>query len=76
MNPLLNPPEWYNRYDCIIFFVLTNRYGHPAQNTLEKLKNSESDIYITEKVGQIKLILRKGNICVEDYIKTKNILLR
>ena len=53
-----------------------NRYGHPAQSTLEKLKNAESDIYITANVGQIKLILWKGDISVEEYVKTKNILLR
>lgn len=33
MNPLLPPPEWYNRYDCIIFIVLTNDYGHIDNET-------------------------------------------
>ena len=75
MNPLLNTPNG-TTFNCIIFFVLTNRYGHPAQSTLEKLKNAESDIYITANVGQIKLILWKGDISVEEYVKTKNILLR
>ena len=30
-EPPFEAPEWYNRYDCIIFFVLTNRYGHPHE---------------------------------------------
>ena len=33
LNPLLPPPEWYNRYDCIIFIVLTNDYGHIDNET-------------------------------------------
>ena len=53
MNPLLNPPEWYNRYDCIIFFVLTNLYGHPHDEAIKRIESIGAIIYRTGVEGQI-----------------------
>lgn len=57
MNPLLTPPpEWYNRYDCIIFFVPTKVYGYPGLETvvwyiifslIKSLKNLKTHITFT-----------------------------
>lgn len=42
----------------------TNRYGHPGEETLERLKEIGSEILITKDVGAIEIrISRKGKIC-------------
>ena len=50
-EPPFEPPEWYNRYDCIIFFVPTNTYGHPSPETLERLKDAGVQVLITKDTG-------------------------
>ena len=54
-EPPFEPPEWYNRYDCIIFIALTNRYGHPAAEAVANIKDSGAKIYETTKCGQITI---------------------
>ena len=54
MNPLLNPPNG-TTFNCIIFFVLTNRYGHPAAEAVANIKDSGAKIYETTKCGQITI---------------------
>lgn len=46
-----------------------NRYGHPSQETLERLQQVGSDPYITAKCGQITLRCKQGKITVETFLK-------
>lgn len=40
---------------AVISCGVKNRYGHPAQQTLERLKNSKTLVYVTAQCGQIRL---------------------
>lgn len=47
---------------------INNRYGHPGENTLKRLKNIESDIYITTECGQIDIVETKNGFYVESFL--------
>ena len=38
---------------CITIIVLTNRYGHPHQDTLDRLKSVGTGIYRTDECGAV-----------------------
>ena len=49
MNTPLNTPNG-TTFNCIIFFVLTNRYGHPHEEVIERLT----------EIGQITITFEKN----------------
>ena len=46
-----------------------NRYGHPTEATLNRLKTAGSAIYRTDKNGTVRLTAREGKIAV--YLETQ-----
>lgn len=44
-----------------------NRYGHPHEETLERLEQVGSTIYSTTKQGQITIAVEKEKAYVETY---------
>lgn len=54
MNTPLNTPNG-TTFNCIIFFVLTNRYGHPHKETVERLESVQSKIYNTALNGAVTI---------------------
>lgn len=50
-----------------------NSYGHPAKETLGRLKEVGSEIFCTMHDGQIKLTYKKGKIWIETFRKQENI---
>lgn len=50
-----------------------NRYGHPHQETLERLKDAGSDVYSTQECGAITIGVKKGRMWVEPYLKSEQI---
>ena len=46
-----------------------NRYGHPAETTLNRLRETGSHIYITAQSGQITLSPRRKKIIVETFLR-------
>ena len=69
MEPPFEPPEWYNRYDCIIFIALTNRYGHPSPEVVERLLNAGVQIFDTRECGAVTVRTDgKGQIFVRTFL--------
>ena len=58
MNPLLNTPNG-TTFNCIIFFVLTNRYGHPHEETMERLEDAGSKVFTTPECGAVTIEVAK-----------------
>ena len=58
MNTPLNTPNG-TTFNCIIFFVLTNRYGHPHEEVIERLTEIGAAIYQTAEIGQITITFEK-----------------
>ena len=46
--------------DCIIFIVLTNRYGHPHAEVVESLKEMGVNVLRTDESGAIIIRGHKG----------------
>ena len=44
---------------AIVSCALDNRYGHPAKETIDRIKNVDSDLYYTMKHGAIEIRLGK-----------------
>lgn len=44
---------------CIKIIVLTNSYGHPHEELLERLENAESRVVITKDYGAITMEIGK-----------------
>jgi competence protein ComEC len=45
----------------------TNTYGHPHQETLERLSEAGTEIYRTDELGAIRITLEGGEISVSGY---------
>jgi competence protein ComEC len=45
----------------------TNTYGHPHEETLERLSEAGTEIYRTDKLGAIRITLEDGGISVSGY---------
>lgn len=45
-----------------------NRYGHPHQETIERLRGAGSDIWITKDTGAITVKIQNGKYKVERYL--------
>lgn len=45
-----------------------NRYGHPGEKTMDRLKRMNTDIYVTMSTGQINIISRKNGFVVETFL--------
>lgn len=46
-----------------------NRYGHPHEELMERLKDSGCYIYRTQESGAITVRVRGGKVWVEEYVK-------
>ena len=46
-----------------------NRYGHPHTETVERLEQTGSDIWITKDTGAITIHIRKGSYTIEPFLK-------
>ena len=44
---------------AIVSCALDNRYGHPAKETIDRIKNVDSDLYYTMEHGAIEIRLGK-----------------
>ena len=66
--PFLNTPN-DTTFNCIIFFVLTNSYGHPHEETISRLNTIGSNIYVTAKCGQITLGIKDDELAVQGFLK-------
>lgn len=54
--------------NCIAFAVLTNRYGHPHREVLERLEQTESIILQTAERGAVTVYIRNGKMRVETFL--------
>ena len=52
LNTPLNTPNG-TTFNCIIFFVLTNAYGHPVREVVNRAKKFPKKLYRTDKKGAI-----------------------
>jgi len=68
VNPLLNTPNG-TTFNCIIFFVLTNMYGHPAPVVVDRLQRNETKLFLTMESGMIWVEEIEGKLVVGRYWK-------
>lgn len=66
MNTPLNTPNG-TTFNCIIFIVLTNRHGHPHEETLERIEKSGTKVFRTDKSGAIIIQWRNEKTRVWEY---------
>lgn len=52
----------------IISCGVNNRYGHPGQDALKRLKNIVSDIYVTKDTGEIDIHVNERGFKVETFL--------
>lgn len=52
----------------IISCGANNRYGHPGQDALKRLKNIPSDIYVTKDTGEIDIHVNERGFKVETFL--------
>ena len=52
---------------CINIAVLWNWYGHPHEETLERLEEIGAEIFYTMESGQILLEIEKGRINIDEF---------
>ena len=52
----------------IISCGVNNRYGHPGQDTLKRLKDIASDIYVTKDTGEIDIHVNERGFKVETFL--------
>jgi competence protein ComEC len=45
----------------------TNTYGHPHAEALERLEDAGTEIYRTDELGRIRLIIKDGQIVASGY---------
>ena len=45
-----------------------NSYGHPHKETLKRLADRECRIYQTPESGAVTVRVRRGSVCVEEYL--------
>ena len=55
---------------AIISCGLHNHYGHPAKETLRRLKEAGCMIYRTDRQGEIEVSVRNGEIIARAYRRT------
>lgn len=60
--------------NCITIVVLTNSYGHPHKELLERLKIYTEKIFFTMKEGEIILIERKNGFYIRSRLGGKRYL--
>ena len=53
--------------NCIIFFVPTNRYGHPHEETLMRLEETGAKVLRTDEAGAIRVLFGDGEVSVLKY---------
>lgn len=56
-----------SRLNCINSFVIINRYGHPHQETLERLQATGAEVYRTDSGGAVILQMQAGKIMLHGY---------
>ena len=56
---------------AIISCGVNNRYGHPSSETIKRLKECGTQVYVTAKTGQIKIIVKDERVEVRTYLEEK-----
>ena len=51
----------------IISCGINNRYGHPHEETVDRLEGIGTEIFYTMESGQITLQIEEGRITVDEY---------
>ena len=51
----------------MIFFVLTNQYGHPHGETLERLEDAGAKVLRTDEAGAVEVLFRDGAVVFSEY---------
>ena len=66
MNPLLNTPKkiWLN---CINISVQTSRYGHPHEETLERLQEAGTEVFRKDETGAIEVRIKGDKVMISVY---------
>lgn len=54
---------------AIISCGKNNRYGHPHEETLQRLEASRSSIYVTKDAGEVIIRAREGQFNITSYVK-------
>ena len=54
-------------FNCINIIALMNRYGHPHEELLERLKRSGAEVMITKESGAITIKTDGSKMEVWDY---------
>ena len=53
--------------NCIKTFVLTNRYGHPHEETLERLQEAGTEVFRTDETGAIEVRIKGDKVMISVY---------
>ncbi len=56
---------------AIISCGVNNRYKHPSNETVNRLKECGAEVYITAKTGQIKIVVKDKGVEVQTYLEDK-----
>ena len=56
---------------CITIIVLTNRYGHPHEETLERLGAAGTTVYRTDQSGAIIVNVDGNCMKIREYVKAQ-----
>ncbi len=60
--------EMVNPRIALISAGRNNSYGHPHKETLKRLADRECRIYQTPESGAVTVRVRRGSVCVEEYL--------
>lgn len=60
--------EMVNPRIALISAGRNNSYGHPHKETLKRLADRECLIYQTPESGAVTVRVRRGSVCVEEYL--------
>ena len=57
--------------EIAVICVGENNYGHPSEETLEKLERARAQVYLTRDSGTVSLTWRGGKWHVKTYLEAK-----
>lgn len=61
----MDPPfmiKGVHSLNCITIVVLTNRYGHPGREAVQRLQGAGAKVLRTDKLGAIKVCFDGGRL--------------